>query len=164
MWHVLRYGSLYWPSLWPRLASTRKAGAGAEAKRTKLVRAARTPAARLSAAVAPGILSSAWKWCRERGWNAGDNRAVTTRRTDVQGRNSYPDRYGDRRTNDVAFDNGYADGYEKGLEDGQGGRDLNPTRHPWYRSADRNYDTRYGSRYFWFEYFSSMPTCPNEVP
>lgn len=86
------------------------------------------------------------EWCRERGWTESDGRAVTNRRIDARGQNPYPDRYGDRRTNDVAFNNGYGDGYEKGLDDGQNGREVNPTRHAWYRSADRNYDSSSGSR------------------
>lgn len=86
------------------------------------------------------------EWCRERGWTGAGGRTVATRRTESRGQNPYPDRYGDRRTNDAAFDNGYADGYEKGLDDGRNGREVNPTRHAWYRSADRNYDASYGSR------------------
>ena len=86
-------------------------------------------------------------WCHERGWS-GSGGAIASRRdqTRAQTANPYPDRYGNRRSNDVAFDNGYADGYEKGLEDGQHAREVNPTRHAWYRSADRNYDASYGSR------------------
>ncbi len=88
------------------------------------------------------------EWCREHGWSGGNGNATTARRarTDGQTANPYPDRYGTRRTSDAAFDNGYADGYEKGLDDGQHGREVNPTRHDWYRSADRNYDAGYGSR------------------
>ena len=48
--------------------------------------------------------------------------------------------------NDVGFDNGYADGYEKGLNDARDGRSLDPTRHNWYRSANRNYDSQCGTR------------------
>src|SRR5688500_14694607 len=51
-------------------------------------------------------------WCQERGWS-GNGAGVASRRaqTRAQTGNPYPDRYGSRRTNDVAFDNGYADGY-----------------------------------------------------
>ena len=89
-----------------------------------------------------------WEWCRQRGWDrarisSAPRRAV--RRN--QQRQPDPSAYRTgRRVNNAAFDNGYADGYEKGLDDGRDGRDLNPTRHAWYRSADRNYDSRYGSR------------------
>lgn len=90
-----------------------------------------------------------WEWCRERGWDGTDGRDRSpraVRRADIRQGDSYPDRYRDRRSNDAAFDNGYADGYEKGLEDGRDGRGSDPTRHRWYRSADRNYDPGYGSR------------------
>jgi len=88
-----------------------------------------------------------WEWCRQRGWDTtygGTRRAIPRDTRTRQG--SYPDRYGTRRVNDFAFDNGYADGYEKGLEDGRDRREFDPTRHRWYRSADRNYDASYGSR------------------
>ena len=80
-----------------------------------------------------------WEWCQERGWGrssgARNDRPVRQSRGDA-----YPDRDRDRRMNDVAFDNGYADGYEKGLDDVRDGRTADPTRHGWYRSADRHYD------------------------
>jgi hypothetical protein len=86
-----------------------------------------------------------WEWCRERGWGssngARNNRPVQQSRGDA-----YPDRDRDRRMNDVAFDNGYAAGYEKGRDAARDGRTADPTRHGWYRSADRNYDPQYGSR------------------
>jgi hypothetical protein len=88
-----------------------------------------------------------WEWCRQRGWDgayAGRNRTVS--RNGRVAQRSYPDRYGNRRANDFAFDKGYADGYEKGLDDGRNRREFDPTRHKWYRSADRNYDDSYGSR------------------
>lgn len=90
-----------------------------------------------------------WEWCRERGWDRTNGRVPASRRAqriDRGQRDPYPDRYRDRRAGAPAFDNGYADGYEKGLEDGRGGRGFDPTRHRWYRSADRNYDAQYGSR------------------
>lgn len=86
-----------------------------------------------------------WEWCRDRGWgNAGTTRSNRTVRRD-QGE-AYPDRDRNRRINDAAFDNGYADGYEKGLDDARDGRSADPTRHGWYRSANRNYEPQYGSR------------------
>jgi hypothetical protein len=88
-----------------------------------------------------------WEWCRQRGWDrAGMPSASGSAARRGQQRDPYANRTGRRRVNDAAFDNGYDDGYEKGLDDGRDGRDLNPTRHAWYRSADRNYDSRYGSR------------------
>ena len=90
-----------------------------------------------------------WEWCRERGWDRTDGRIMPNRRyqrVDERQRDPFPDRYRDRRAGDAAFDNGYADGYEKGLDDGRNRRGLDPTRHGWYRSANRNYDGSYGSR------------------
>ena len=45
-----------------------------------------------------------------------------------------------------AFDNGARDGYEKGQEDARKNRSFDALRHSWYRSGDRNYEGRYGSR------------------
>lgn len=64
------------------------------------------------------------------------------------GGSSYPGSYpGDRgRYGNEPFDNGYKDGYAKGREDA-GDRDAyDPRRHRQYRSADRGYDRRYGSK------------------
>src|SRR5688500_14884456 len=46
-------------------------------------------------------------WCHERGWS-GNGGAIASRRAQsrTQTGNPYPDRYGNRRTNDLAFDNG----------------------------------------------------------
>jgi hypothetical protein len=88
-----------------------------------------------------------WEWCRQRGWDGRvntSNRSI--RRDDVRQRDPYFGRYGDSRMDDGAFGNGYGDGYEKGLDDARDGRNYDPTRHSWYRSADRHYDSRYGSR------------------
>ena len=86
-----------------------------------------------------------WEWCRDRGW--GDASAARTNQTVRRNPgDAYPDRDRNRRISTPAFDNGYADGYEKGLDDARDGRAADPTRHGWYRSADRNYDPEYGSR------------------
>lgn len=86
-----------------------------------------------------------WEWCRDRGWgSSGSVRNEQSVRRDRG--DAYPDRDRARRLNDIAFDNGYADGYEKGLDDARDRRSADPTRHGWYRSADRNYDPQYGSR------------------
>jgi flagellar biosynthesis/type III secretory pathway protein FliH len=45
-----------------------------------------------------------------------------------------------------AFDNGVSDGYEKGQEDARKHRSFDPLRHSWYRSGDRHFESRYGSR------------------
>ncbi len=47
---------------------------------------------------------------------------------------------------DVASQNGVNDGYEKGLEDARKNRSFDPLRHDWYRSGDRHYEGRYGSK------------------
>jgi hypothetical protein len=57
---------------------------------------------------------------------------------------SYGNRgYGNDR---VAYDNGYRDGLEKGREDARDRDSYDPVRHGWYRSGDRGYNNRYGTR------------------
>ena len=46
----------------------------------------------------------------------------------------------------AALQNGANDGYEKGVEDAHKNRSYDPRRHEWYRSGDRHYDGRFGSR------------------
>jgi hypothetical protein len=65
--------------------------------------------------------------------------------------NGRDDRYGDRygygnSAMTVPYQNGYRDGLEKGREDGRDGDSYDPVRHSRYRSADRGYNSRYGSR------------------
>jgi len=59
-------------------------------------------------------------------------------------------RSGDRQRSDVfvgvAFDQGYKDGLTKGREDARDRDSFDPNRHSWYRSANRGYDTRHGTR------------------
>lgn len=57
--------------------------------------------------------------------------------------NTYPNRNG---INSVPYDNGYRDGLEKGREDARDRDSFDPVRHGWYRSGDRGYNSRYGSR------------------
>jgi hypothetical protein len=45
-----------------------------------------------------------------------------------------------------AYSSGYKDGYDKGRGDGHARRSFDPSRHGRYRSADHNYDRRYGPR------------------
>ncbi len=62
-------------------------------------------------------------------------------------RDDRDDRYeSSRRINSVAADNGYRDGLVKGREDAEDGDSYDPDRHSWYRSANRGYSSRYGSR------------------
>jgi hypothetical protein len=44
----------------------------------------------------------------------------------------------------IAFRNGAADGYQKGLDDARDGKYPQPERQKWYRSGDRNYNSRDG--------------------
>lgn len=60
--------------------------------------------------------------------------------------NSYPNSNGRYGNNSVPFDNGYRDGLEKGREDAQDRDSYDPVRHSWYRSGDRGYNSRYGTR------------------
>jgi hypothetical protein len=64
-------------------------------------------------------------------------------------RNRYPNgNYptGSSATYNTAFDSGYRDGLEKGREDRGDNDSFDPVRHSWYRSGDRGYNSRYGSR------------------
>ena len=67
-----------------------------------------------------------------------------------QGRNPssrYPNNTrGTYRYANVAFDNGYNDGLDKGREDARDRDSYDPNRHSRYRSADRGYEGRYGSK------------------
>jgi flagellar biosynthesis/type III secretory pathway protein FliH len=84
----------------------------------------------------------------------GDGRAVprgNPRRPDIYpGYPGYPSsdrsygRYGGYSTE--AVQNGVNDGYEKGVEDARKNRSYDPLRHAWYRSGDRHYNSRVGSR------------------
>lgn len=48
--------------------------------------------------------------------------------------------------NSVPYDNGFRDGLEKGREDAQDRDSYDPVRHSWYRSGDRGYNSRYGTK------------------
>ena len=75
----------------------------------------------------------------------------TTGRT--AGRDQYPNSYPYPNTRNSrgdyssdAFRRGYDDGVFKGREDVQDRDSFDPARHSWYRSADRGYNSRYGSK------------------
>jgi hypothetical protein len=58
----------------------------------------------------------------------------------------YPQGRGDYGYESEGFRRGYDDGLVKGRED-VGDRDsFDPARHSWYRSGERGYNSRYGSR------------------
>jgi hypothetical protein len=46
----------------------------------------------------------------------------------------------------VPYDTGRRDGLEKGREDARDRDSYDPVRHSWYRSGDRGYNSRYGTR------------------
>jgi hypothetical protein len=72
-------------------------------------------------------------------------------RSDYPNNYPYPDArdpqsrggYGDESE---GFRRGYEDGIVKGREDVRDRDRFDPARHSWYRSADRGYNSRYGSR------------------
>jgi len=83
-------------------------------------------------------------------WGGGTDRDRAIPRRSPSGTYPFPDRdpnssgrYGHES---VPFDNGYRDGYDKGLEDARDNNRFDPTRHGRYRSGDRGYDQRYGSK------------------
>ena len=85
-------------------------------------------------------------------YNGGNNRRGSNGATDSVIdilRNRYPNRYpgstGGRYDN-AAYDNGFRDGLEKGREDRGDNDSFDPVRHSRYRSADRGYNSRYGSK------------------
>jgi hypothetical protein len=53
----------------------------------------------------------------------------------------------DRQPGSVGFRNGYRDGLTKGREDAEDGDRFDPSRHSWYRSATRGYESEHGTRY-----------------
>lgn len=78
-----------------------------------------------------------------------EGRAVP--RSEQYPNSSYPDarrsqRRGDERYDSQAFRRGYDDGVVKAREDVRDGDRFDPARHSWYRSADRGYNSRYGTR------------------
>ena len=71
------------------------------------------------------------------------NSGVYDRNAGVYDRNYPNNRAG---YNSVPYDNGYRDGLEKGREDAGDGDSYDPVRHSWYRSGDRGYNSRYGTK------------------
>ena len=58
----------------------------------------------------------------------------------------YPQERGGYGYDSEAFRRGYEDGLNKGREDMRDGDSFDPARHGWYKSADRGYSSRYGSK------------------
>ena len=64
-------------------------------------------------------------------------------------RGGYPPVYGSPRYEDprlLAGENGYRDGFDQGRDDARDGDRFDPVRASRYRSGDRGYNNRYGSR------------------
>ena len=77
-----------------------------------------------------------------------DRYGYGTRNSDERYRdraNTYPNNRG-YANNSVAFQGGERDGYAKGREDARDNDSYDPVRHSWYRSGDRGYNNRYGTR------------------
>ena len=77
-----------------------------------------------------------------------DRRAADDRRYPTAP-NGNPGRYPGSRSygySDAAWQKGYEDGHDKGREAERGNHRYDPTRELWYRSAERGYNDRYGSR------------------
>lgn len=55
-------------------------------------------------------------------------------------------RYSTGRYGSEAYRQGYEDGVAKGREDVRDRDRFDPARHGWYKSGDRGYNSRYGSR------------------
>ena len=86
---------------------------------------------------------------RDRGQDPRDRgRAIP--RDDRSGGYPYPERFPNDRGRGayggVPFDNGYQDGLDKGREDADDNDSYDPARHSRYRSADRGYNQRYGTK------------------
>ena len=98
-----------------------------------------------SAAAAPGIRCSVGNGAAI---VAGEMRAPPepTRRSDAILVTRIPTAIGIAGSARRPSTTGTRTGYEKGLDDARDGRAADPTRHGWYRDADRNYDPEYGSR------------------
>ena len=62
----------------------------------------------------------------------------------MRNRNGYP--AGSNGAYNAAYDNGFRDGLEKGREDRDDNDSFDPVRHSRYRSADRGYQSRYGTK------------------
>ena len=83
---------------------------------------------------------------RARNGRATQGRAVP--RDGYPGTSGYPDnRYPSGASyNSLAYRNGYQDGIAKAQEDTRDNDAYDPARHGWYKSANRGYESRYGTR------------------
>jgi hypothetical protein len=87
---------------------------------------------------------------RDSGYPYPDRAPYPNRSPYPDNRYPYPDQYpngrGEYGYGSVPFDNGYKDGYDKGREDARDRDSYDPVRHSRYRSGDRGYNRRYGSK------------------
>jgi hypothetical protein len=76
----------------------------------------------------------------------GSNGVTDRIREILRGRD--PNRYppSTSQNGSTAYDNGFRDGLEKGREDVRDNDSFDPVRHSRYRSADRGYNSRYGTK------------------
>lgn len=85
---------------------------------------------------------------RYEGRSRGSNGVIDAVRDRIF-RNRYPNQNSTPRAgtyNRTAYDNGFRDGLEKGREDARDNDSYDPVRHSRYRSADRGYNQRYGTK------------------
>ena len=78
----------------------------------------------------------------------GSNGVTDRMREILRGRdpNRYPSSTSRNGASSAAYDNGFRDGLEKGREDVRDNDSFDPVRHSRYRSADRGYESRYGTK------------------
>ncbi|MEX2271836.1 MAG: hypothetical protein WD690_10215 [Vicinamibacterales bacterium] len=74
------------------------------------------------------------------GRDTGGRAIPRTERRPTRSRDDYA------RSQSAGYQNGHRDGLVKGRDDADDGSRYDPNRHAWYRSADRGYNTRHGSR------------------
>jgi hypothetical protein len=79
------------------------------------------------------------EWERDHDWDRRSERGRDP--ADSRNESRYP-----YRVNSAAYENGYRDGVEKGHDDAKDRDSFDPVRHSRYRTADRGYNSRDGSK------------------
>jgi hypothetical protein len=79
------------------------------------------------------------EWDRDHDWDRASERGRDP--GDSRNESRYP-----YRVNSAAYENGYRDGRAKGHDDAKDRDSFDPVRHSRYRTADRGYNSRYGSK------------------
>lgn len=94
----------------------------------------------------PSVTGDVWgRDSRSRNGRPAEGRAIPR----GDGTYGYPDtRYPTQRapSGSLPFRNGYQDGITKAQEDTRDNDAFDPARHGWYKSANRGYESRYGTR------------------